>query len=49
VESGYYEAGGGYARFDAYSPAMGRWYTMTCDPGVPVICRGGIAAVVYIP
>lgn len=48
VESDYYAAGGGYTRFDSYSPVTNRWYLMTCVPGVPTVCRGGNHAIVYI-
>jgi hypothetical protein len=48
VESTYYRNGGGYATFDVYSPVTGLYYTMTCAPGVPTVCRGGNNAVVYI-
>jgi septal ring factor EnvC (AmiA/AmiB activator) len=48
VESTYYRNGGGYATFDVYSPVTGLYYTMTCTPGVPTVCRGGNNAVVYI-
>lgn len=48
VESGYYDNGGGNSRFDVYSPVTGLYYTMTCIPGVPTVCRGGTYAVVYI-
>ena len=48
VESTYYQYGGGYATFGVYSPVTGLYYTMTCTPGVPTVCRGGNNAVVYI-
>lgn len=48
VESSYYGSGGGYSTFSVYSPVTGLYYTMTCTPGVPTVCRGGNSAVVYI-
>lgn len=48
VANSYLRSGGGYTMVDAYSPVTGQWYTMTCTPGVPTVCRGGTAAVVYI-
>lgn len=48
VESDYYGSGGGYQNLDVYSPVTGRYYSMTCNPGVPTVCRGGNNAVVYI-
>jgi septal ring factor EnvC (AmiA/AmiB activator) len=48
VENNYYADGGGNSRFDVYSPVTGLYYTMTCIPGVPTVCRGGNNAVVYI-
>jgi len=48
VESSYYQSGGGYSTFWVYSPVTGLYYTMTCTPGVPTVCRGGHNAVVYI-
>jgi cell division septation protein DedD len=48
VESAYYASGGGYSTVSVYSPVTGLYYTMTCTPGVPTVCRGGNNAVVYI-
>jgi hypothetical protein len=48
VESAYYQSGGGYSTVDVYSPVTGLDYIMSCVPGVPVVCRGGNNAVVYI-
>jgi ATP/maltotriose-dependent transcriptional regulator MalT len=48
VESTYYQSGGGFSTFDVYSPVTGLFYTMSCVPGVPTVCRGGNSAVVYI-
>jgi serine/threonine-protein kinase len=48
VADAYYGNGGGTTRFDVYSPATGRYYTMNCTSGVPTVCRGGNNAVVYI-
>ena len=48
VENSYYQSGGGYSTFAVYSPVTGLYYTMTCTPGVPTVCRGGNNALVYI-
>ncbi|WP_372790798.1 hypothetical protein [Paraconexibacter sp.] len=43
-----YEASGGSSVIDVYSPVTKLTYTLTCSGGVPVVCRGGDGAVVYI-
>jgi len=48
VRAEYLAAGGRDAQIEAYSPVTGRYYVMTCTPGVPTVCRGGNNAVVYI-
>lgn len=48
VANSYLRSGGGHTTVDTYSPVTGQWYMMTCTPGVPTVCRGGKAAVVYI-
>jgi hypothetical protein len=48
VESAYYASGGGYSTVSVYSPVTGLYYTMTCTPGVPTVCRGGNNAIVDI-
>jgi hypothetical protein len=49
VASAYYQSGGQTTLPDVYSPTTGDYYTMTCTPGSPTICRGGNDASVYIP
>ena len=44
----YYYSSGGTTSVEAYSPVTGLMYVMQCVAGVPVVCRGGNAAVVYI-
>ena len=48
VASAYYYSGGGTTSVQAYSPVTNQTYVMRCESGVPVVCRGGINAVVYI-
>lgn len=48
VASAYYRSDGGTTDVQAYSPVTGQVYVMHCEAGVPVVCRGGNAAVVYI-
>ena len=50
VENAFYEWGGGNQALNVYSPVTGLWYIMTCQAGVPTVCRGGAHnnAVVYI-
>jgi hypothetical protein len=48
VASAYYYSSGGTTSVEAYSPVTGLMYVMQCVAGVPVVCRGGNAAVVYI-
>lgn len=43
-----YSASGGASQIDVYSPVTGKTYTMSCSGGVPVVCRGGNGAIVYI-
>jgi len=48
VASAYYYSGGGTTSVQAYSPVTNQTYVIRCESGVPVVCRGGINAVVYI-
>lgn len=43
-----YQNSGGDSVIEVFSPVTGRSYTMSCTSGVPVVCRGGNGAVVYI-
>jgi hypothetical protein len=48
VVEAWRQSGGGYASFQAWSPATQRFYLMRCSPGLTTICRGGNNAAVYI-
>jgi hypothetical protein len=48
VASAYFRSGGGTTSVQAYSSVTGQTYVMQCESGVPVVCRGGNNAVVYI-
>lgn len=43
-----YQNSGGDSAIEVFSPVTGTSYTMSCTSGVPVVCRGGNGAVVYI-
>jgi hypothetical protein len=47
VETSYYSWGAG-TNFTVWSPVTSQWYTMNCTAGLPIVCRGGNNALVYI-
>jgi hypothetical protein len=49
VRNAYAQSGGGDTTVEAYSPATGRAFLMTCSGGSPHVCFGGNNAKVYFP